>query len=193
MVAGTDATDVGFTGHQVQNTGGIVLALYRAYDPELGRWLSSDPLGDADGPNRYAYVSNRPLGMRDMLGLQGMNASEARLCITNPFDCGKVKGCRDDAFNATVKKFGRQGHNDTSDAFRHCYWSCCMAQKIGAEEAKRFGDAHENFPGNPCDERDMDFYNNDVGRRVGSSNPKGDCGQLCNPKDLQCAPKKCKP
>lgn len=161
IVAGTDATEVGFAGHEVHSPGGVVLALYRAYDPELGRWLSSDPLGDADGPNRYAYVSNRPLGMRDMLGLQGMNASEARLCITNPFDCGKVKGCRDDAFNATVKKFGRQGHNDTSDAFRHCYWSCCMAQKIGAEEAKRFGDAHENFPGNPCEERDMDFYNND--------------------------------
>lgn len=68
-----------------------------------------------------------------------------------------------------------------------------MAQKIGAEAAKRFGDAHENFPGNPCEERDMDFYNNDVGRRVGSSNPKGDCGQLCKPNDLQCAPKKCKP
>jgi RHS repeat-associated protein len=194
VLAGTDSTDVGFTGHLVHDAGGVLLAQYRAYDPELGRWLSSDPLGDVEGPNRYAYVGNRPLNMRDMLGLQGMNASEARLCITNPFDCGKVRGCRDDAYNTTVTKFGRQGHNDTSDAFRHCYWSCCMAQKIGVEEAKRFGDAHENFPGNdPC-ERDMDFNNNDVGRRFGSSSPNGNCGDLCKPKDLMCEkPKKCKP
>jgi RHS repeat-associated protein len=193
VTAGAAATDVGFTGHDVHHAGGVLLAQYRAYDPELGRWLSSDPLGDVEGPNRYAYVGNRPLSMRDMLGLQGMNTAEAWLCMTNPFDCAKVKGCRDDAYNATVRKFGRQGHNDTSDASRHCYWSCCMAQKIGVEEAKRFGDAHENFPNNdPC-ERDMDFYNNDVGRRVGSSSPKGNCAELCNPKDLMCEkPKKCK-
>jgi hypothetical protein len=69
-----------------------------------------------------------------------------------------------------------------------------MAQKLGVEEAKQFGDAHEDFPGNPCDERDMDFYNNDVGRRVGFSNPKGNCAELCNPKDLMCElPKTCNP
>jgi len=65
--------------------------------------------------------------------------------------------------------------------------SCCMAQKIGLEEAERFGDAHENLPGNdPC-ERDMDFYNNDVSRRVGSSSPNGNCAELYKPEDLMLA------
>lgn len=77
-MAGTDTTDVGSTGHDIHSTGGVQLAQYKVYDPELGRWLSSDPLGDVEGPNRYAYVGNRPLSMRDMLGLQGMNVSEAR-------------------------------------------------------------------------------------------------------------------
>ncbi len=41
----------------------------RDYDPETGRWTTPDPLGFADGPNLYAYVSNRPLTHRDPLGL----------------------------------------------------------------------------------------------------------------------------
>jgi RHS repeat-associated protein len=33
----------------------------RAYDPTLGRFLSPDPIGTADGPNLYAYVANDPI------------------------------------------------------------------------------------------------------------------------------------
>ncbi|HRD56269.1 MAG TPA: RHS repeat-associated core domain-containing protein, partial [Parachlamydiaceae bacterium] len=33
----------------------------RDYDPFTGRWLTTDPLGFADGPNLYAYVHNNPL------------------------------------------------------------------------------------------------------------------------------------
>ena len=41
----------------------------RYYDPSLGRWLTQDPLGYADGPNLYAYVSNNPLTHHDLYGL----------------------------------------------------------------------------------------------------------------------------
>ncbi len=33
----------------------------RYYDPEIGRWVTPDPAGYADGPNLYAYVHNKPL------------------------------------------------------------------------------------------------------------------------------------
>lgn len=33
----------------------------RYLDPQLGRWITKDPLGYADGLNLYAYVHNRPL------------------------------------------------------------------------------------------------------------------------------------
>lgn len=33
----------------------------RYYSPEIGRWITPDPAGFADGPNLYAYVHNRPL------------------------------------------------------------------------------------------------------------------------------------
>ncbi len=41
----------------------------RYYDPAVGRWLTPDPAGYADGPNLYAYVHNSPLTHFDLYGL----------------------------------------------------------------------------------------------------------------------------
>lgn len=48
---------------------GLVQFGKRDYDPKLGRWLTPDPLGFADGPNLYAYVRNNPLILYDPYGL----------------------------------------------------------------------------------------------------------------------------
>jgi RHS repeat-associated protein len=48
---------------------GLELALYRAYDPELGRWMSEDPIGEAGGVNLYEYSRNMPSTKIDLLGL----------------------------------------------------------------------------------------------------------------------------
>ncbi|UQS17913.1 RHS repeat-associated core domain-containing protein [Pseudomonas sp. HS6] len=37
----------------------------RYYADWLGRWISADPAGDVDGPNRYAFVRNNPLNYLD--------------------------------------------------------------------------------------------------------------------------------
>jgi RHS repeat-associated protein len=60
----------GFTGYVSHAPSGLNLATYRAYDSNLGRWLSEDPLRDADGPNRYVYVRNDPVRLIDLYGLQ---------------------------------------------------------------------------------------------------------------------------
>ena len=39
------------------------------YNPQLGRWLSRDPLGEAGGFNLYAYCGNDPVNRHDPLGL----------------------------------------------------------------------------------------------------------------------------
>lgn len=41
----------------------------RYYDPEIGRWITPDPLGFCDGPNRYAFVHNNPIALQDLYGL----------------------------------------------------------------------------------------------------------------------------
>ena len=65
----------GFTGYESHLPSGLNLAMYRAYDSNLGRWLSEDPLRDADGPNRYMYVRSDPVRLIDLYGL------EATSCI----------------------------------------------------------------------------------------------------------------
>ena len=44
----------------------------RYYDPEIGRWLTPDPLGMVDGPNTYLYVNNNPVNLVDPYGLVGV-------------------------------------------------------------------------------------------------------------------------
>jgi RHS repeat-associated protein len=48
---------------------GLELALYRAYDAELGRWISEDPIEEEGGLNLYGYVLNRPVDAIDPDGL----------------------------------------------------------------------------------------------------------------------------
>lgn len=62
------------------------------------------------------------------------------------------------------------GGNDEADAYRHALWSHLMAQGIGRETAKAFGDAYEvsgsrSIPPATRGERLMDLYNNEVGRQ----------------------------
>lgn len=67
-LSGDLESERGFTGHRFHEPSGLHLALYRAYDPELGRWLSADPIGERGGINLYEYVNNRPVTHRDPNG-----------------------------------------------------------------------------------------------------------------------------
>jgi len=68
LLTGVDATNIGYTGHRKDTSGSLSLTLNRAYDADLGRWLSEDPIGMPDGPNMYAYVANRAVVWNDPLG-----------------------------------------------------------------------------------------------------------------------------
>ena len=68
-LSGDYDTSVGFAAHYYHATSTMILPRYRAYYADLGRWTSLDPLGFADGPNRYAYVHNDPVSRVDLDGL----------------------------------------------------------------------------------------------------------------------------
>jgi RHS repeat-associated protein len=68
-VIGDLEASFGYTGYYQHVPRGLSLALYRAYDARLGRWLSKDPLGEAGGVNLYGFVDNNPTNWIDMIGL----------------------------------------------------------------------------------------------------------------------------
>ena len=76
--SGTNSIPFRWLGsHGVFNVGGSALHLtrYRAYDTQMGRFLSQDPLGLGGGPNLYAYCMGNPLAYIDPLGLGAETAS----------------------------------------------------------------------------------------------------------------------
>lgn len=62
----------GFTAHEMLDVHGLVHMNGRVYDPELGRFLSADPLvqfpHSTQGLDRYSYVHNNPLSYTDPSG-----------------------------------------------------------------------------------------------------------------------------
>ncbi len=61
-----------FQGQQVDEETGLHYNRHRYYDPNVGRFISKDPIGLQGGINAYKYAQN-PLGWVDPLGLAGDN------------------------------------------------------------------------------------------------------------------------
>lgn len=82
-----------------------------------------------------------------------------------------------DVLEATYKaqkdygfKIGTGKHatwNNEADAFKHTYMQWDLAYHHGEKIAKNLGDMHENeTPNAPAGERNMDLWNNAIGREI---------------------------
>jgi uncharacterized protein RhaS with RHS repeats len=116
---------------------------YRYYSPEMGRWLSRDPIEEQGGINLYGMVGNDPVNRVDYLGLEDLQPGQS--VETN---CGTL----------TVDKFttavGRQTTNsgqvipaggvDFNVTFKENGRCCCKSVRYKQDVIE------DNEPGGPA-------------------------------------------
>ncbi|MGP4002869.1 RHS repeat-associated core domain-containing protein [Streptomyces sp. 8N706] len=83
----TAHTPLRYPGQYFDPETGLHYNFNRYYDPDLGRYITPDPLGIAPAINHYAYVPN-PFTLADPLGLAG--------CEEDPTWGGRVRFTRDE-------------------------------------------------------------------------------------------------
>ncbi|WP_426389182.1 RHS repeat-associated core domain-containing protein [Variovorax sp. R-27] len=98
------ANPIRFQGQYLDDETGLHYNRHRYYDPQAGRFISSDPLGLGGGLNTHAYVPN-PVAWVDPLGLQAA-----------PVKCKTAKGGRfataDGAAKAAMMRYNDKSIRD---------------------------------------------------------------------------------
>ncbi len=76
-----------FPGQQATDASGLFYNYQREYDPAVGRYSQSDPIGLAAGPNTFGYVMGNPMSWIDPEGLEVLVCSQPAFGVSNnPID-----------------------------------------------------------------------------------------------------------
>ena len=127
------------------------------------------------------------VAQNDKISTKEVSCPEKCWAVKHPFALKKAK-----KVTIETKKIVNQLKKDTIlkgsgngyqiDAFRHAYWMARLTQEIGYRRAKRLGNAHEkgnykafkkgDYEDGAVPDKissDMDFFNNEVGIKIGKN------------------------
>lgn len=107
----------------------------------------------------YSNNGIQPYGVYDEW--TRLTAAEKKLVVLYPHAVSTINWTRTFAYNSTTSKFGSNGTDDNSDAYRHALWNMAMTSKISAASAKMWSDAHETESYGLA--KTMDLFNNKIG------------------------------
>jgi len=79
-----DEFDFRFSTRQFDTETGLIYYGFRYYSPDLGRWMSRDPIGELGGVNLYGFVGNDPVNGFDVLGLKSWWWEDIWTAANNP-------------------------------------------------------------------------------------------------------------
>jgi RHS repeat-associated protein len=104
---------------------------FRDYDPQLGRYVQSDPIGLRGGMSTFGYVMGDPLAKRDPFGLAPGGVQSLVEKPKRPTYC--YEKIRKEAFNevGSVMAWGSGDDNTAYNAVGHCYGVCRLQKECG--------------------------------------------------------------
>jgi RHS repeat-associated protein len=180
-LTGTLDADFGFTGHYYHQPSGLHLALYRAYNADLGRWISRDPIGERGGVNLYAYITNDPLNGIDPLGLDALsNFPFTFLHFLDQYSQMRNPKQPPPMTDANGNKLNR-------DKYFHCMANCQSAKdggildSLALDAAREMHDMLKNAcrKGDPNDKDSLEDMNANLKGLKSGLNPFSDCASRC--------------
>lgn len=153
---------LGECGYSYDSGLALVHVRRRTYCPQLGLWLSPDPLGHEGGINLYRYCDSDPLNQADPTGLLAPVAKAIAIFVAAEGACILATG---------GYAFSQQANMGINDATAHCYASCMIARNCGKIPALIAGYANEivdelykQFGAQRMGWDPRDVLNNTVGR-----------------------------
>lgn len=119
--AGRSAAEVSlkrfrYTGKERDEETGFTYHEARYCAPWLGRWVSCDPAGLADGPNLYQYARSNPCRLADPAGAQAREPQNQGARVPDPVPGDKVEGHEQAGAGADAKAGGAQGQPGDASA-----------------------------------------------------------------------------
>ncbi len=137
-----------FSSKEYDTATGLNYYGYRFYSPQIGKWLSRDPIQESGGINLYQFVRNQPVNLFDAYGLFSWSFTSA--------DLGQ---------RAPVPILGHPGYYTRGQTEHR--WSV-SAKTVscgdGKEKVDVTGDAHADFWWYELSDRDHELHHVDLYR-----------------------------